>query len=125
MVKILVSLGSNIYSKQNIDKAKRMLVYSFPDAVFTDFIITATSSEKYVFPFRNVLAVFHTELFPDDIIRKLKSIEQAMGRHSRDKETGKVVIDIDLLLYGDLILRPEDYEREYVQQLLNDPNLAS
>jgi len=29
-----------------------------------------------------------------------------------------MVIDIDLVKYGDTILRPKDYEREYVQHLL-------
>jgi len=118
MVKILVSLGSNIYSKQNIDRARRMLTHYFPDVVFTQSIITTTTDEKQLFPFRNVLGVFYSDLPSSEIIQKLKTIEFAMGRQPRDKESGKVVIDIDLLQYGDEILRPEDYERAYVQELL-------
>ncbi len=124
MHKILVSLGSNLYSKQNIDKAKRMLAHLFPDAVFSQSIITISSDEKYLFPFRNVLGVFQTELLPEEIIQRLKSIEHAMGRLPRDKETGKVIIDIDLIQYDDEILRPEDYESSHVQTLLSDPNLT-
>ena len=118
MVKILVSLGSNIYSKQNIDKARRMLAHYFPDVIFTPAVITIEDSEEKTFPFRNVLAVFNSELPHEEIIQKLKSIEYAMGRQPKDKESGKVIIDIDLLQYGDEILRPEDYEKEYVQALL-------
>jgi 2-amino-4-hydroxy-6-hydroxymethyldihydropteridine diphosphokinase len=118
MVKILVSLGSNIYSKQNIDRARRMLAYYFPDVVFTRSIITTASDGKYPFPFRNVLAVFHSDLPLDEVIQKLKMIEFAMGRQPRDKDAGKVIIDIDLLQYGDEIVRPDDYERAYVQSLL-------
>ncbi len=118
MVKILLSLGSNIYSKQNIDKARRMLTHYFPDVVFTQSVITTGDNEKYLFPFRNALAVFNSELPPDEIIQKIKSIEFAMGRQPRDKEAGKIVIDIDLLQYGDEILRPDDYARAYVQALL-------
>ena len=118
MFKILVSLGSNIYSKQNIDRARRMLAHYFPDIVFTQSIITTVNDEKHLFPFRNVLAVFHSDQPAEKIIQKLKLIEFAMGRQPRDKEEGKVVIDIDLLQYGDDILRPEDYERAYVQALL-------
>ena len=34
-----------------------------------------------------------------------------------------MVIDIDLVKYGDAILRPKDYEREYVQHLLGTMDL--
>lgn len=118
MVKILISLGSNIYSKQNIDRARRMLAHYFPDVVFTPSIITTVTDEKYSFPFRNVLAVFYSNLPSEEIIQKLKMIEFAMGRQPCDKDIGKVIIDIDLLQYGDEILRPDDYERAYVQALL-------
>ena len=75
MFKILVSLGSNIYSKQNIDKARRMLAHYFPDVIFTPAVITIEDSEEKTFPFRNVLAVFNSELPHEEIIQKLKSIE--------------------------------------------------
>ena len=54
----------------------------------------------------------------EEIIDKIKQTERAIGRTPKDKYLGKVVIDIDLLKYGEEILRPQDYEREYVQQLL-------
>lgn len=95
-----------------------MLVYYFPDAVFTESVVTTPSNEKYSFPFRNVLALFYSELPSGEIIQKLKSIESAMGRQPRDKEMGKVIIDMDLIQYDNEILRPEDYQRIYVQELL-------
>jgi 2-amino-4-hydroxy-6-hydroxymethyldihydropteridine diphosphokinase len=95
-----------------------MLAHYFPDVVFTPSIITTATDEKYSFPFRNVLAVFYSDLPSEEIVQKLKMIEFAMGRQPRDKDTGKVIIDIDLLQYGDEILRPDDYERAYVQALL-------
>ena len=48
MFKILVSLGSNIYSKQNIDKARRMLAHYFPDVIFTPAVITIEDSEEKI-----------------------------------------------------------------------------
>ena len=120
MYRILISLGSNIYSKQNIDRAKRMLVHYFPDVVFTRSIITASSDERCLFPFRNVLAVFNSELSPEEIIHRLKSVESAMGRQYKDKETGKVIIDIDLIVYNGEVLRAADYEKDYVQELLGE-----
>lgn len=118
MQTILLSIGSNIYSKNNIDKARRMLSHTFPDIAFTQHIMSEPHEEKYLFPFRNILGVFQSELSPEEIIGKLKLIEHAMGRSSKDKDSGKVIIDIDLIKYGEEVLRPEDYQRSYVQELM-------
>lgn len=116
---ILLSIGSNRYAKTNIDKAKRMLTRLFPGIIFTPPILTEPDDEKYSFLFRNVLAKVDTELMPEEIIEKIKQTERAVGRSPRDKYLGKVIIDIDLIKYNDEILRPQDYQRDYVQQLLS------
>lgn len=116
---ILLSIGSNRFAKTNIDKAKRMLTRLFPGMIFTPPILTEPDDEKYSFLFRNVLAKVETGLMPEEIIEKIKQTERAVGRSPRDKYLGKVIIDIDLIKYNDEILRPEDYQREYVQQLLS------
>lgn len=118
MSTILLSIGSNTFAKTNIDKAKRMLSYVFPGIIFSDPILSEPEDDKYKFLFRNILASFVTEMSQEEIIDKIKQTERAIGRTPKDKYQGKVVIDIDLLKYGEEILRPQDYEREYVQQLL-------
>lgn len=115
---ILLSIGSNIYSKNNIDKARRMLSHIFPDIAFTQHVMSEPYDEKYLFPFRNILGVFQSELSPEEIVEKLKLVEYSMGRSPKDKALGKVIIDIDLIKYGDEVLRPEDYQRSYVQELM-------
>jgi len=119
MSTILLSIGSNTFAKTNIDKAKRMLTRLFPGIVFSQPILTEPDDEKYSFLFRNVLAKVETELLPEEIIDKIKQTERAVGRSPKDKYLGKVIIDIDLVKYNDEILRPQDYQREYVQQLLS------
>lgn len=118
MSTILLSIGSSTFAKTNIDKAKRMLSYVFPGIIFSDPILSEPEDDKYKFLFRNILASFVTEMSQEEIIDKIKQTERAIGRTPKDKYQGKVVIDIDLLKYGEEILRPQDYEREYVQQLL-------
>ena len=116
---ILLSIGSNRFAKTNIDKAKRMLTRLFPGMVFTHPILTEPDDDKYSYLFRNVLAKVETELMPEEIIEKIKQTERAVGRTPRDKYLGKVIIDIDLIKYNEEILRPLDFQREYVQQLLS------
>ena len=115
---IILSIGSNTFAKTNIDKAKRMLTRLFPEIIFTQPILSEPEEEKYSYLFRNILAKAETELTPEEVIDKIKQTERAVGRSPKDKYQGKVVIDIDLIQYNDTILRPEDFERNYVQQLL-------
>ncbi|MBK5194906.1 MAG: 2-amino-4-hydroxy-6-hydroxymethyldihydropteridine diphosphokinase [Proteiniphilum sp.] len=119
MSTILLSIGSNTFAKTNIDKAKRMLTRLFPGIIFSQPILTEPDDEKYSYLFRNVLAKVETVMVPEEIIDKIKQTERAVGRTPKDKYLGKVVIDIDLIKYNDEILRPLDYQREYVQQLLS------
>ena len=118
MSTILLSIGSNTFAKTNIDKAKRMLSFLFPGIVFSEPILTEPEDDKYAYLFRNVLARADTEMSPEEVIDKIKQTERAVGRTPRDKYLGRMIIDIDLIQYGDRILRPQDYERDYVQQLL-------
>ncbi len=118
MSTILLSIGSNTFAKTNIDKAKRMLSNIFQDIQFSEPIFSEPEDDKYKYLFRNILASCQTEMTPEEVIEKIKLTERAVGRSPKDKYLGKVVIDIDLLKYNEEILRPQDYEREYIQQLL-------
>jgi len=118
MYTVLLSIGSNTFARTNIDRAKRMLARTFPDIVFSTEAMSPACGEKALLPFRNILAKFHSELTPKEIIDKLKMVEVAVGRSPKDKYLKRVIMDIDLLVYNDEVLRPDDYEREYVQHLL-------
>lgn len=120
MYKIIISLGSNSYSKLNIDKAKRMLSFNFPEITFSRSIISLSDDDSNVFPFRNAVAVFYDDIPIKDLMRILKTIEFAIGRQPKDKEVGKVVIDIDLLQYGDVFVREDDIDKDYIQTLVKE-----
>ena len=118
MSTILLSIGSNTFAKTNIDKAKRMLAYLFPNIVFSDPILSEPEDDNFKYLFRNILACCTTDLNLEEVINKIKQTERAVGRTPKDKYQGKVIIDIDILKYDDEVIRPQDLEREYVQQLL-------
>lgn len=118
MSTILLSIGSNTFARTNIDKARRMLTRLFPGIIFSESVLSEPDDERYSFLFRNVLAMAETDYSPVEVIDKIKQTERAVGRSPRDKYQGKVIIDIDLIRYNDEILRPEDFQREYLQQLL-------
>lgn len=118
MTTILLSIGSNTFAKTNIDKAKRMLLYLFPNIVFSDPILSEPEDDNFKYLFRNILACCTTDMSLEQLVNKIKLTERAVGRTPKDKYQGKVIIDIDILMYGDEVLRPQDMEKEYMQQLL-------
>ena len=118
MSTILLSIGSNTFAKTNIDKAKRMLSYLYPDIVFSQPILSEPEDDNFKYLFRNILASFRTDMSPEEVIDKIKQTERAVGRTPKDKYLGKVVIDIDLIKYNEDVLRPQELEKEYIQQLL-------
>ena len=95
-----------------------MLVRVFPDIVFSPEVVTAPCGEKYVYPFRNILARFDSEMLPAELMKKIKTVEIAVGRAPRDKYLGRVIIDIDMIKYGEEVLRENDYAQKYVKELL-------
>ncbi|MCL6546060.1 MAG: 2-amino-4-hydroxy-6-hydroxymethyldihydropteridine diphosphokinase [Bryobacteraceae bacterium] len=77
--------------------------------------------------FLNLVAEVETELFPRQMLARIQSIEWKMGRR-RSKPKGPREIDIDVLLYGSMVLRmpeltvphPRMSERRFVLQPLAD-----
>lgn len=116
---ILLSIGSNTYAERNIAKARRMLELHFPGIQFTPALHSKPYGEKYKRRFLNILAKTTSADTAQHICLTLKDMEKQMGRKLDDKEKGRVVIDMDLVMYDHEILRPTDYERSYVRELLN------
>ncbi len=78
--------------------------------------------------FINAVAKLLTGLSPHQLLDALQSIESAQGRERRAQRWAPRVIDLDLLLYGDLQMRdrrltlphPELIQRRFVLQPLSD-----
>jgi 2-amino-4-hydroxy-6-hydroxymethyldihydropteridine diphosphokinase len=72
-------------------------------------------------PFLNGAARILTDLSPHDLLRRLLTIEQQMGRERRRKWEPRM-IDLDLLLYGERVIdtpdlklpHPRMHERDFV-----------
>ena len=60
--------------------------------------------------FFNSVCKFETDKDPYEIRSLLKQIEKNMGRTKEQKGMSSRVIDLDLILYGDLIINDEELE---------------
>lgn len=120
MHKVLLSLGTNTNACFNMKQARDYLLYYFPTIKFTATIETEPYGTIYKDSFLNSLAYFETDLSKDEVHLRLKTIEEKMGRLPSHKTTGKIIIDIDLIKWDNEVLKPDDFKREYMQQLLQE-----
>jgi 2-amino-4-hydroxy-6-hydroxymethyldihydropteridine diphosphokinase len=110
MVEAYIALGSNLGDREaNIKKAF--------DALKERIQIVKTSSLYETKPmyvedqgwFLNCAAKIETNLAPEELLKFLKSIEQKLGRKTV-KRNGPRTIDLDILFYGDQILKEDDLQ---------------
>ena len=90
-----------------------MLVRDHLDLLFdvTYSSIYKTPAEGFVGEdFLNRVCKFETEMNPYEIRGLLKQIEENMGRTKEQKGMSNRVIDLDLILYGDLIINDQELE---------------
>ena len=105
---VFVSIGSNLDVKENMN-----LVRGHLDSIFdvTYSSIYRTPAEGFVGQdFLNSVCKFETDKDPYEIRGLLKQIEKNMGRTKEQKGMSNRVIDLDLILYGDLIINDQELE---------------
>ena len=90
----------------------RSISIRFSEAIYTEPIGLSDSGL-----FLNQVAVAGTNASLEEVRRAVKAMEKRLGRMSDSKQKGKIPIDIDLLLWNGTILKPADWEKEYVQLL--------
>lgn len=117
---VYLGIGSNIEPDKNVAQACQALQQKFPQCRFSRVF----ESEAVGFDgdnFHNLVAEIDTELSLDDLISWLKHLEAELGRRRGVEKFSSRVIDIDILLYGDLVAeepivlpRPEIRDNAYV-----------
>lgn len=118
MHKVLLCIGSNSDAHSNLVRAKDLLQHHFPAIQFTVDTESKPYGKVYNQSFLNTLASFESTLSKDELISQCKHIEKSMGRALEHKALGKVIIDIDLIKWDNEIVKPEDFKRSYIRNLL-------
>jgi len=105
MTQAYISIGSNIEAKKNIARVKKKLNQLFI-CTFSDNFYTETEGFEGK-DFINLVAGFETSLDAVKLTQTLKTLEKKMGRESNQKGMHDRVIDLDLILLGDLIAQDQ------------------
>ena len=105
MQRVFVSIGSNIEPEVNLELVKVSLNDLFECEYSTTY---ETKSEGFRGNnFLNAVVGFNTDIKPLALKGVLKSIEADMGRTEDQKGMSSRVVDLDIILYGDLIIDDE------------------
>ena len=117
---IIISIGSNYHQKENISFAKKKLTgmlgeqTSFTRDMWTEPV--GIQSEKFI----NCICISSTKHTLLQLTKAFKQLERKCERSKKNDLINKIPLDIDILLYGDQRYHEKDWERQYIQELLND-----
>ncbi len=104
MVKAFVSVGSNLERERHIREALLELKESFGKLDISS--IYESEAEGFEGPpFYNLVVAFETDLPLAEVLEKLKEIEAKHGRGPQSRKFASRTLDLDLILYGDLVLK--------------------
>jgi 2-amino-4-hydroxy-6-hydroxymethyldihydropteridine diphosphokinase len=120
--KIIIAFGSNYEPLINVAYAKTQLSSLFESIVFSSEIWTEPikiKSDKFI----NCVAVAETAENLESTLHSLKEVEDLCGNTTTNRLKGKVIMDVDLLKYGNTKLHENDWQRPYIIQLLNELNI--
>lgn len=104
MPRIFVSIGSNIDKEKNIRCAIQFLRTHYSPLLISPIY----ESDAVGFdgePFYNLVVGFSTTEPLDDVAMRMLQIEKRLGRKRGIDRFGPRTLDLDILLYGDLVRR--------------------
>lgn len=103
MARVYVSIGSNIDRERHVRAALDALAARFggiqSSSVYETVAVGFEGDSFY-----NLVVGFDTDARPQDVVNELRAIEDRNGRVREGERFAARTLDLDLLLYDDLIL---------------------
>jgi len=109
VTRVYVGVGSNIGREENIRNGVMALKRKFGDLI----VSSVYESRAYGFEgdnFYNLVVYFDTDLPLEEIAGGLREIEYAFGRKRHERKFVSRTLDLDLLMYGDLIRHDAEFD---------------
>ena len=127
MARIFIAAGSNIEAERNLTLASEELRRIFPGARFSPWYRNTAVGFAGA-DFINCVAEIESDMLVQELRKRLQAIEELCGRPSNSPRWAPRAMDLDILLYGDLICdepqlnipRPDLLKRAYMLGPLAD-----
>ena len=121
MPRVYVAAGSNVRAEEHLARAVAELVREFPGARFSPWYrnrAVGFTGDDFI----NLVAGFDTSLPLAEVVTRLQAIEALCGRPRDAPRWAPRSMDLDVLLYGDLVCdephlkvpRPDLLKRAYM-----------
>lgn len=108
MARAFVSVGSNINPAENTARALSALGREARITKISTVYLTEPEGRPEQQPFYNCVVEIETELSPAELKQKvLRRIEDRLGRERTEDKYAARTIDLDLVLYDDLVMATE------------------
>jgi len=133
MKNVFIGIGSNLGDRQGYIDLAKLRLGELPQTTLTGF--SAVYETEPVGPieqgaYLNAAAQLDTQLSPGELLGELAGIEQQTGRPGVEQRVkwGPRTLDLDILMYGDLVLsendlmipHPKMHERDFALRPLAD-----
>jgi 2-amino-4-hydroxy-6-hydroxymethyldihydropteridine diphosphokinase len=138
MEQVIIAAGSNLGNRLDyIRKAGAFLEELTEGSIAKSSVWESEPVGGALYTFYNTAASISTSLRPEELLSRLKAFEQECGRESNPERWGPRVLDLDIILYGGLVIdsetliipHPEYHRRLFVllpvleiDQSLKDPS---
>lgn len=116
----LIALGANNHSEHNILLAQGFLKELMGEEVFFTQTIETEAIGMEGPHFLNCIARVYTAYPLDYLNLRLKQMEQACGNTPEKRAERIIELDLDILQYGNERHHEKDWDRPYIQQLLQE-----
>jgi 2-amino-4-hydroxy-6-hydroxymethyldihydropteridine diphosphokinase len=108
MTAVYVAAGSNVEPERNLARACGQIAKQWPDARFSRAYRNAAVGFEGP-EFINLVVGFTTDQALGDVLATLHGIEHECGRPRNAPKWASRTMDLDILLYGDLIEKTAEY----------------
>ena len=127
MTQVLLSLGSNLAwdeAVRMLEGVRAPLTLLCPGMRFSSIYATAAEGHS-TGTYANCMAVAETPTDLATLEQACKRLEAELGRTDETRRRGLVPIDIDVVRYGDTVVRPTNFAHTYMRRGLEELGLAT
>jgi 2-amino-4-hydroxy-6-hydroxymethyldihydropteridine diphosphokinase len=119
MARAFIGVGSNIEPEENVRKALRLMASQVRIVEISTVYSTEAEGRPEQPSYYNCVTQIETDIPPKELKQTvLREIEEKLGRKRTKDKNAPRTIDLDLILYDDLVLKTDDL-------VLPDPQIAT
>lgn len=115
MNKAIVGIGSNVVdARVRVEQCCKLLTSMVEEAKFSFVYETEAVGTLPQPNYHNCVGVISTTRPFEEMKQALKDMEREAGRLPEHKAEGKVIIDIDIVVWNNEVIKPTDLTRTYM-----------